>query len=261
MRAVQPKKAKGASTITVIVIVVLIIAVVDGIVFVMNQYLGMNTLGRYSSFSEQCNTVDNSLWSTFWTNGLPIASGGYWNFTISVGTAAIKQANYANMTGYGLYTIRMKVPYPPQSGVNWFVFLYGNWGDYNPNQMELDFAEVYGSMPANTGYSITFWTNGTQVEKEGIGYWFINTTAKGISYDDGNFHTYVYNYTPTDLTASIDGVKIFDWQTDCINKTDQGMPIPPMRFMIGMDANGSQASSASMLIDFITYDALNVPST
>lgn len=209
-----------------------------------------------ASFYEPCNTVNQNLWSTYWTNGLPIANGnGEWLFTEPAGQSGIKQANWHLMTGYGTYEVRLKTT-ERVDRANWYIFLYAapNGEGAGKGHMELDLLENWGGGSANE-YTVCVWVNGT-TGGGGVGYWYLDTLDYGVTIDDQAYHIYKYVYTSNDILAYVDNIKIFQWTIDCTNKEKIGMPLPPMQFMIGLGSKSGTTEDFTMTIDYIRYTAI-----
>jgi hypothetical protein len=211
------------------------------------------TLSLY--FDENCSNWDTGRWSSLWTS--PSASNDTWVFNFPAGWTGRMQANHIDFTDYGTYEVKLKTSGPRVNGTNWWIFLYNAPNGYHaPLHQELDFAEISGSHPIVSEYSLSLWVNGKTVDQEGIGYWYIDIYDKyGINFEDGNFHAFKYNYSSDDLIIYIDDIQIFKWSTDCVNKTALGLPIPPMQFMIGGDGDGPSKSDWSLIVDYIKYYA------
>jgi len=231
----------------------IIIGMFEAILILMSLVSGV---WCYEDFTEDCDTIDTEIWQTSWT--MPTATGsGQWLFSFNAYQSVVKQAELINMTSYGTYTVTMKMP-PRVSGCNGWFFLYYKPGG-SATWQELDFMEIWGSHVPSTAYDIALYVNGSQTKPGygygmGIGYWYPNVySITGINFTDNQYHVWKYVYSDSDLIAYLDDVEFFKWSEDCINQTALGLPLPPMKLMVGGKGDGSQVKAWSTTVDQITY--------
>jgi beta-glucanase (GH16 family) len=184
----------------------------------------------------------------------PIAVNGEWVFNIPAGVAKnIRPRSKLPNFGYGHYKITFRTSGPRVSGIRYSPFLYldqtSSGGPFN----ELDIPELFGSQSPTTMSISTY--KGSDPNNA------YNYFESSINFEDGQTHTWEFNYLPDKLEFYVDGV--LQYWTDPNNPyTAKMIPCiadPPMYLYILVDARQGNLTTQdwTFYLNQIEYQALS----
>jgi hypothetical protein len=212
-----------------------------------------------AAWTETCDTWDDSKW-TYYYNQPTVVGDGTWKFPIPAGWSGNVQAVHRAITGYGTYTVTMKIDGSrrPLTGLNWYsMFLFSeslNEVD-SPESLMWGNATTYTTSIAIHPYDPQGNYKINPNEPDGKWYWIFEATE---DVEDGNWHTWKTEFTSTELKLYIDDVlqKTITNGSDAewnVTNIDFWPTVTDMQLMIGAGFDGSQTSQWDMYVSEITY--------
>jgi hypothetical protein len=192
---------------------------------------------------ETCDGWDSSKW--VYEGNRPSVVNGTWIFQFPAGTEKLIHARSVALFGYGHYKITFRTSGPRQPDIDYYVFLYndqtGSGGPYN----ELDIPELFGS---HTSTTMSISTYRDSITNNVYQYW-----QSTINFEDGQAHTWEFNYLEKRLEFYVDGQFSFAWDDDPVTPHFAN---PPMYIIIGGRGSGTNTVPWMWYISQIEYQAL-----
>ena len=187
------------------------------------------------TFIENCDIFDTSKWMLDYGGPGPLVSDGTWILNFPANTEKYIIPESRQLFGYGTYECRFKMSGPKPNSQRYYFYLIRN--QPSPDYGELDMFEVnyYEQRQSVSNY------NGSEINA--IGEYYQGT----VDYEDGVWHTWKFEYFPTQEKAYIDEILQYIFQ-----RTEY-IPKPPMELLIGGYSDGTGAYDFTMTIDWIKY--------
>ena len=188
-------------------------------------------------FIENCDTVNTSIWAIANPNcDYPTANGGTWIFHYPASTETFILPMTEQKFQYGSYEARIKMSGPKPNSQRYYFYLIDNNGA----------GSTYGELDM---FEVNYWEQRESVSN------YRGFSAKGeyytptINYDDGQWHTWKFIFTPTVERIYIDNILQYT-----ITETNPKIfPEYPMNLKIGGYNNGSVNQDFTLWVDWIKY--------